>query len=65
MHYPTLYFYILLCALVVALLMSAVFVFHWKQYARGARAVSLAALVYFGVLAFLFVHIFWSYQALA
>lgn len=56
--------FVLLAALVAAFLMSVVFVFHWKQYGCGAKAVYVAALVYFGILAFLILHIFSSYQAL-
>ena len=57
--------FVLLGAFVAALLMSAVFVFHWRQYGCGAKAVYVAALVYFGVLAFLIMNVFSSYQALA
>ncbi len=39
-------------ALLATLVMSVVFIYHWKRYGMGASAIFFAAVLYFGTAAF-------------
>ena len=39
-------------ALLATLVMSVVFIYHWRRYGMGASAIFFAAVLYFGAVAF-------------
>lgn len=51
-------------ALLVVLIMSVVFVYHWRRYGMGASAIFFAAVLYFGTAVFFAVASISFYTAL-